>query len=110
MLRRLLVMNGVIAACEFQDDGSVTNAAGQIPDETMRNLARFALWYRRMISGNTDAFSLFSQMNGWAPSRGWIVRGNEMTVCCIANYVALLDSKSASIDAVMKGLEDVAIL
>lgn len=106
MLKRLLVLDGVIAVCQFQDDGTVINAAGLLPDDTMRKLAKFALWYRRMIAGNTDVFSLFSQMNGWAPSRGWIVRGNEKTVCCVANIVAMLENDSASVNEIMRALEE----
>jgi roadblock/LC7 domain-containing protein len=101
-----LVLDGVIAVCQFQDDGTLVNASGLIPDNTMRNLAKFALWYRRMISGNTDVFSLFSQMNGWAPSRGWIVRGDELTVCSVANIVAMIENNHASINEVMQALED----
>jgi roadblock/LC7 domain-containing protein len=108
MLKRLLVLDGVIAVCQFQEDGSVINAEGLITDEAMRKLAKFALWYRRMISGNTDVFSLFSQMNGWAPSRGWIVRGDKMSVCSMANVVALVEHKNASINQIMRTLEEAA--
>ncbi|MCL6555816.1 MAG: DUF2173 family protein [Burkholderiales bacterium] len=108
MLKRLLVLDGVIAVCRFQDDGSIIEGLGVIPDEMLSNLARFAHWYRRMISGNTDVFSLFSQMSGWTPSRGWIVRGDRLTVCSIGNVVAMLENKAASINQVMETLDEIA--
>jgi roadblock/LC7 domain-containing protein len=61
MLDKLLVLDGVVAACRFQDDGTIIDHAGILPDETMVHLAQFAHWYRRMVSGNTDLLSLFSQ-------------------------------------------------
>lgn len=106
MLKRLLVLDGVVAVCRFQDDGTVVDSAGMISDEMMVNMARFAHWYRRMISGNSDVFSLFSQMNGWTPARGWIVKGAQMSVCSVANVVAMLENKDASINAVMQALEE----
>jgi len=106
MLKRLLVLDGVVAVCRFQDDGAVVDAAGVIPEEMMRNLARFAHWYRRMISGNSDVFSLFSQMNGWTPARGWVVKGAQMSVCSVGNVVAMLENKDASINEVMRALEE----
>ena len=108
MLKRLLVLDGVVAVCRFQDDGTIIDAAGMMPDEMLGNLGRFAHWYRRMISGNSDVFSLFSQMNGWTPARGWVVKGAQMTVCSVANVVAMLDNKDVSINEVMRVLEEIA--
>ncbi len=108
MLKRLLVLDGVVAVCRFQDDGTLTDSVGLLPSEMLDRLAHFAHWYRRMISGNTDVFSLFSQMNGWAPSRGWIVRGARMSVCSVSNVVAMVQNDAVDLNAIMRGLDDVA--
>ncbi len=108
MLRRLLVLDGVVAVCRFQDDGTVIDSAGLISEDMMANLARFALWYRRMISGNCDVFSLFSQMNGWTPARGWVVKGAQMSVLSIANIVAMVENKDAAVNAVLAALDEAA--
>lgn len=106
MLKRMLVLDGVIAVCRFQDDGSIIDAVGMIPDDMMSKLAHFAHWYRRMISGNTDVFSLFSQMNGWTPAKGWMVRGKELSVCSVGNVVAMLQNQEASVNQIMQALEE----
>lgn len=108
MLKRMLVLDGVMAACRFQDDGSIIEGLGVIPDEMMVQLARFGHWYRRMISGNTDVFSLFSQMGGWTPAQGWVVRGERFSVCSQGNVVAMLDNKEAALNQVMQVLGEVA--
>lgn len=108
MLKRLLVLDGVVAVCRVQDDGEIIDSAGVIPDDMMTQMAHFALWYRRMISGNSDVFSLFSQMNGWTPARGWIVKGSQMSVLSVANLVAMIENKDAAINPVFAALEEAA--
>ncbi len=108
MLKRLLVLDGVVAVCRVQDDGTIIDSAGLISDEMMTQMAHFALWYRRMISGNSDVFSLFSQMNGWTPVRGWIVKGAQMSVLSVANIVAMVENKDAAFNPIFAALEEAA--
>lgn len=107
-LKRILVQDGVVAVCRFRDDGVIMDAAGMMPQDMLERLARFAQWYRRMVSGNTDLLSLFSQMRGWSPSRGWIVRGAQLTVCCIGNAVCLVENREARLNEILQSLEEIA--
>lgn len=107
-LRKILVLDGVAAVCRFRDDGVVMEAEGMLPPELMNRLATFAQWYRRMVSGNTDILSLFSQMRGWSPSQGWIVRGDSMTVCSVGNTVCLVDNSQGSLNQIMRALGEAA--
>ena len=107
-LKRILVLDGVTAVCRFRDDGVVMEAEGVLPQEHMERLAKFAQWYRRMVSSNTDLLSLFSQMRGWSPSQGWIVQGEAMTVCSVGNMVCLVDNTQGSLNYLMKALGEVA--
>ena len=107
-LKKILVLDGVVAICRFRDDGVIMDAAGLMPQELMERLAKFAQWYRRMVSGNTDLLSLFSQMRGWSPSQGWIVRGESMTVCSVGNTVCLIENGQSSLNEVMQALSEAA--
>ncbi len=107
-LRKLLVLDGVIAVCRFQDDGSIMDAAGTMPGEMMERMSRFAQWYRRMVSGNTDLLSLFSQMPGWSPSQGWIVHGAQTSVCSVGNLVCMVQNGQGSLQDTMKALAEAA--
>ncbi len=107
-LKKILVLDGVVAVCRFQDDGSIMDAAGMLPAEMMERLAKFAQWYRRMVSGNTDLLSLFSQMRGWAPSQGWVVNGNEVSVCSMGNLVCMVQNGQASLNEIMAALTEIA--
>ncbi|MBI3431464.1 MAG: DUF2173 family protein [Hydrogenophilales bacterium] len=107
-LRKILVLDGVTAVCRFRDDGMLMEAEGVLSQDLMERLAKFAQWYRRMVSGNTDLLSLFTQMRGWSPSQGWIVQGGAMTVCSSGNMVCLFENAQGSLNEVMQALRDAA--
>lgn len=107
-LKRILVLDGVTAVCRFRDDGVVMEAEGLLSQELMVRLAKFAQWYRRMVSGNTDLLSLFSQMRGWSPSQGWIVQGAATTVCGVGNMVCLVDNAQGALNEIMQALGEAA--
>ena len=107
-LKKILVLDGVTAVCRFRDDGVIMEAEGMLSPELMERMANFAQWYRRLVSGNTDVLSLFSQMRGWSPSQGWVVRGAATTVCSIGNMVCMVDNAAASINQIMRALGDAA--
>jgi len=102
------VLDGVTAVCRFRDDGVVMEAESLMSPELTGRLAKFAQWYRRIVSGNTDLLSLFSQMNGWSPSQGWIVRGDTMTVCSAGNLVCLFENAQGSLNEIMRALRETA--
>ncbi|MCA1979633.1 MAG: DUF2173 family protein [Thiobacillus sp.] len=107
-LKKILVLDGVTAVCRFRDDGVVMEAEGVLPPELMERLAHFAQWYRRMVSGNTDLLSLFSQMRGWSPSQGWVVQGDSITVCSMGNTVCLVENAHGSLNEIMRMLAEAA--
>jgi roadblock/LC7 domain-containing protein len=107
-LRKILVLDGVTAVCRFRDDGVLMEAEGMLPQDMMARLAMFAQWYRRMVSSNTDLLSLFSQMRGWSPSQGWIVKGASMTVCGVGNTVCMVDNAQGSLNQLMHALREAA--
>ena len=107
-LKKILVLDGVTNVCRFRDDGEVMEAEGRLSPELMARLAKFAQWYRRMVSGNTDLLSLFSQMRGWSPSQGWIVKGDVMTVCSVGNTVCLVNNGDGSLNDIMRALSEAA--
>jgi roadblock/LC7 domain-containing protein len=108
MLKRLLVLDGVMAVAKFRDDGAFVEGYGVMPDAQLEGLARFAHEYKRMVQGNADQLSMFSQMRGWTPPGGWIVRGPAMSVLSVSNLVAVVNNAETSINEVMSELKDAA--
>ncbi|WP_256857638.1 DUF2173 family protein [Solemya velum gill symbiont] len=70
MIKRLLASDGVLAVCSFRDDGAHLEGYGFMPDEMLRALTGFAHEYKRIVQGNQDQLSMFTQMRGWTPPGG----------------------------------------
>lgn len=107
-LTAIAALPGVVAVCRFRDDGSLVEANGRLPEARMVHLARFAQWYRRAISGNTDLLSLLTRMPGWSPAQGWVVRGAAMSVCSVGNVVCLFEPAGGALDTVLGELVEAA--
>ena len=77
-------------------------------EEMLTRLAKFALDYKRMVQGNADQLAMFTQTRGWTPPGGWIVRGQQLSVCSIANIACVIDLKETDLNTIMDALKDAA--
>lgn len=108
MLKRLLALDGVMAVCQFRDDGQLVQGYGMGDEAMLARLAKFAHDYKRMVQGNADQLAMFTQTTGWTPPGGWIVRGQQLSVCSVANLVCVIDLRETSLNAIMAALKDAA--
>jgi len=106
MIKSLLILDGVMAVCHFRDDGLLVEGHGMPDVEQLAGLARFAHDYKRLVQGNADQLAMFTQMNGWTPPGGWIVRGPYLSVCSVGNLVCLIDNKECALNEVMQELQE----
>jgi len=97
-----------MVVCKFRDDGAFVEGYGLMNEEQMQAFAAFAHDYKRIVQGNADQLSMFTQLTGWTPPEGWIVHSGSRSVCCIANLVCLIDPGEASIKSVMAELQELA--
>ena len=104
MIKRLLALDGVIAVCKFRDDGALVEGYGMPDDQQMVGLAKFAHDYKRIVQGNADQLSMFTQMSGWTPPGGWAVHGPEMSVCSVGNLAVIVDTNGGSLSEIMQEL------
>jgi roadblock/LC7 domain-containing protein len=100
----MLAVDGVMSVCRFRDDGVFVEGYGLMSDAELEALARFAHEYKRIVQGNADQLSMFTGQSGWTPPNGWIVRGQKMTVCSVANLVCTVANADANLDDVMQTL------
>ena len=108
MIRGILALDGVLAVCQFRENGTLVEGYGLLPDAEMVRLARFACDYRRMLQGNADQLSMFTQIRGWTPPRGWIVHGTGKSVCGAGSLVCVFDNAETSLDQVYTELLEVS--
>lgn len=100
MIKRLLALDGVQAVVQFRDDGSCGEGYGFLEEVVLHKLCRFASSYQRLTQANADQLSMFTQQQGWAPPRGWSVRGRDMSVCVLGDLVCLLENERGSVTQV----------
>jgi len=108
MIKRLLALDGVMVVVRFKDDGAFVEGYGLLDTQNMTRLARFAHDYKRFTQGNADQFSMFTQRAGWTPPKGWIVRGGTHSACCIGSVACLVANDEASLNEVMRELDEVS--
>ncbi|HOP16611.1 MAG TPA: DUF2173 family protein [Gammaproteobacteria bacterium] len=106
MIKQLLAVDGVMAVSRFRDDGAFVEGYGVLPEAELAALAHFAHDYKRIVQGNADQLSMFTGINGWTPPGGWIVRGDRMSVCSVANLVCTVDNADANLSEVMEYLAE----
>lgn len=104
MIKRLLAVDGVTAVCQFKDDGAFVDGYGLLPAQELEALAHFAHDYKRIVQGNADQLSMFTGIRGWTPPGGWIVRGESMSVCSVANIVCTVENADTNLSEVMQAL------
>ena len=106
MIKQLMILDGVMAVAQFRDDGVLVEGMGMQDESQLAGLAMFAHDYKRIVQGNADQLSMFTQVSGWTPPTGWLVRGDQVTVCSVGNIVCLVDSNNSSMNEVMRELEE----
>ncbi|HID49697.1 MAG TPA: DUF2173 family protein [Chromatiales bacterium] len=92
MIKKLMILDGVMAVASFRDDGELVDGLGMQDREQLAGLARFAHDYKRIVQGNADQLAMFTQVRGWTPPEGWIVCGPDVSVCSVGNVVCLVES------------------
>jgi roadblock/LC7 domain-containing protein len=108
VIKKLLALDGVLAICQFRDDGEFIEGYGFMPDDELMALSTFAHDYKRIVQGNADQLSMFTQMKGWTPPGGWIVRGGTMTVASAGNLVCVLQNDEGNLSEVLKELTELS--
>lgn len=108
MIKRIMAIDGVIAVAKFRDNGELADSIGLMPDDQLTDLARFAYSFKRLVQSNADQLSMFTQVRGWTPPRGWIVRGQRVSVCGIGNLVCLAENDAKNINQIRAELDELS--
>jgi roadblock/LC7 domain-containing protein len=81
-LTELLDIEGVVAAGDFNLDGSLVDfeAKMDMSEEMAQMTAQFCATVSMMFNTLAGSFTKLSGMN-WVPQQGWAYSGGEWTVC-----------------------------
>lgn len=106
-LQSLFALKGVVAALRFYDDGSLAEAAGDLDQVNAQLAAELSYANGRIMQQNGDTLATLSGTEGW-PSRGWMMMGDEFSICAIAEVACFVRNREASFNEVFRGLTEVS--
>lgn len=106
-LTSLLALNGIVAALRFYDDGTLAEAEGDLAQIDVNLAAELCYENGRILHQNSDIFMTLSGASGWPP-RGWMMMGDALSVCAIANVACFVRNGEASFNAVFQALTEIS--
>ena len=104
-LASLLEIERVLAALRFLDDGTLLDAVGEIDELHSALAAELCHANGRIMHQGSDILAIISGMPGWPP-RGWVMIGDELSVCTIANMVCFVNNRAASFNETLHRLSE----
>jgi len=108
MIKKLIILDGVIAVAHFRDDGVLVDGYGLENQQQLDGLAHFAHDYKRIVQGNADQLAMFTQVAGFTPPGGWIVRGDKVVICSTGNLVCMVSDEDGNLNEVMQQMLEIA--
>lgn len=100
-LASLLEVKGVLAALRFRDDGTLAEAVGDIDELHSGFAAELCYANGRIMHQGSDVLANVSGVAGWSP-RGWIMLGDELSVCAVANVVCFITNTETSLNETLR--------
>jgi len=101
IIKQLMAIPGVIAAGEFAYRGDRFSYEGALTSEFARMASILCRSNTMSVHMQSEIFNSFAENCGCRPAQGWIVRGENVTVCNIGNYFAFIESRPELLNDVM---------
>jgi len=102
----LASLPGVLAAGEYSYRGDRYHFDGQLEDEQARMASIMCRATTLAVHMQANMMNSLDTDCGCAPAQGWMVRGEMFSVCVFGNVFCFVDNNAASINEVMKFLQD----
>lgn len=102
IISELIEMPGVISAGEYSYRGDRFSFKGHMDEESARKASIMCRATTMSVRMQTDILSGFCRDCGLSPSKGWVVKGPQFTVCVVANVFCFLDESRASLNEIIK--------
>ncbi len=102
LIQNLSRIPGVLAAGEYSYRGDRFSYAGQLTDELARMASIMCRATTMASHMQVDMMQSLGSDCGCAPARGWVVRGQQFSVCVIGNVFCFLDHRTANLSEVMR--------
>lgn len=102
----LAAMDGVIAAGEYSYRGDRFSCEGELSEDMARMASIMCRATSLAVHMQMDMIKNLGYDCGCIPARGWVVNGDNFSVCVIANHFCFLQNDSASLNAVLSFMRE----
>ena len=106
IVSELAAMDGVMAAGEYSYRGDRFTCEGDMTDDMARMASIMCRSTTMAVHMQMDMIKNLGHDCGCVPSRGWIVNGDNFSVCVIANHFCFLQNDAASLNDVMSYMRE----
>lgn len=106
LIHELAEQTGVIAAGEYAYRGDRFSYTGQLSEEMARMASIMCRATTMAVHMQVDMMQSLGTDCGCHPSRGWVVRGQQYTVCVIGNVFCFIDNSANALNGVMRFMLD----
>ncbi len=97
---------GVMAAGEYAFRGDRFSYQGQLTEELARMASIMCRTTSMALHMQVDMLKQMGRDCGCAPAQGWMVKGQNFTVCVRGNVFCFVENQSNQLNNVMKLLDD----
>lgn len=106
-LESLSALKGVVAVLRFYDDGTLAEAAGHLDQVDPKLAAELCHANGRIMHHSSDMLMTLSGTEGWPP-RGWMMMGDELSICAVAEVACFVRNREASFNDVFRSLTEIS--
>jgi roadblock/LC7 domain-containing protein len=107
-LNSLSELKGVVATLRFYDDGTLAEAAGQLDRIDTQLAAELCHANGRIMHHGSDMLMTLSSDTGGWPPRGWMMMGDELSICAVAEVACFVLNREASFNDVFRSLSEIS--
>ena len=101
VVSQLVTKSGVLAAGEYSYRGDRFSFQGQLDEEQARMASIMCRATTMAVHMQIDMMKFLQADCGCAPARGWIVHGEKISVCVIANVFCFFENDAGSVNEIM---------
>jgi roadblock/LC7 domain-containing protein len=102
----LAAMDGVIAAGEYSYRGDRFTCEGQMTDEMARMASIMCRATTMAVHMQMDMVKNLGYNCGCTPAQGWVVNGEQFSVCVIANHFCFIQNDQTSLNTIVSYMRE----
>ena len=106
-LKRLMDLDGAVAAGEFGPSGELISYGGDLPQDVALLVAKMCAANTLMGATQAESFARISGMK-WTPFHGWAVSAGDYSICVLGQVGVFVETAKADFNNIYEVLGEEA--